>query len=293
MAVGTFTIEATLAAPGVAVELTNCEWSEPVEAELRTERYALAMLLTPGLPHALGSYHTDSVSGAAVEVGPLVFVPYDVHFHSRASGGSTRHVACHFERSWFEELTGLGQDWNPALLTASLNIRNERLVQALTRLAQEALAPGFASDRLVEGMGTLVAVELARHLRSVDARSSSTVQTLSPWQMHRLTRYFESTSGYAPDIERMGQLCGIGTRHFRRLFKQTTDQSIQGYARTIWAAKAKALLSDTDLTLKEIWSELGFSNPSSFSKAFRKAAGQSPRAFRQQFGRQQPARRPV
>ena len=48
---------------------------------------------------------------------------------------------------------------------------------------------------------------------------------------------------------------------------------------------ANMLLRDTDQPLKEIASLMGFNDPGSFSTAFRRATGDAPRTFRQQFAK--------
>ena len=87
------------------------------------------------------------------------------------------------------------------------------------------------------------------------------------------------------NVTELAALCGISTRHLRRLFKQTTKQTLHEYVRDAWVAKAKSLLCDTELPLKEITSRIGFTDPSSFSMAFRRATGAAPRTFRQQFAK--------
>lgn len=47
--------------------------------------------------------------------------------------------------------------------------------------------------------------------------------------------------------------------------------------------KAKTLLTETALPLKEISFRLGFPNQSGFSIAFRRCTGETPAKFRQQF----------
>lgn len=277
------TIESRIATPNAAVEIGTYNWLSAGEDCVRTKKYALCLTYHSELTCSQTGYSTDDACGFFGDRGTLLFVPADVYLHGRTSAGLERGAYCLFDSDWFETLTGFGRDWSADMLSACINIKSPQLIRAMSRLGQEAMAPGFASTELTQGLATLIAVELARHLRSADAKPKATIQQLSPWQLRKITSYVESLVGYAPDIDEIADLCGVSSRHLRRLFKQTTDQTIYEYARDAWAAKAKHLLSDTDLPLKEIWSRMGFASPSSFSVAFSRATGVSPKAFRQRF----------
>jgi AraC family transcriptional regulator len=285
MPVWTETIEGELTAPGMAIRVSSADWARPAEFQQRPLEYVLALALSPQFTYTQICLATDTCAGSFLNAGNLAFIPADVDMQVRTSGGWIREMECHFDRDSFEELTGLEHNWNSDALSACLDIKNARLTQMLLRLAQETLTPGFASSKVAELLGSLAAIELARHFRSVEAKAKTANQTLSPWQIRRVTDHIETLASYTPDIAAIADLCGIGSRHLRRLFKETTDQTIYEYARGVWAAKAKSLLSDTNVPLKEISSQLGFSDPNSFSIAFRRAAGEAPKAFRQQFRR--------
>ena len=126
------------------------------------------------------------------------------------------------------------------------------------------------------------AVELTRRLASVSAHAGVDGPRLLPWQMRRITGYFEALSTYAPDLTELAELCGVSSRHLRRLFKATTQRTIYDYNRDVWTGKAKRMLCETDLPLKEVSARLGFSDPGAFSVAFRRTAGVAPRRYRQQ-----------
>jgi AraC family transcriptional regulator len=277
------TVEAELRAPGVIVQIGSYDWDQPLEVIERNTVPALTLLLSPPHSYAEGYFAPDGGVGRLGEIGDVIFAPADVHLYARASGGPIRLVRCCFERAQFQEMTGFDGNWGDRALRACLNLKNPRLKEALARLGQEALDPGFACGKLTEGLGMFMAVELGRHFHDLRERSRSSAQTLSPWQMNRITQYVDNLSNYLPDIEDIAGLCGISTRHLRRLFKETTDQTIYQYSRDIWATRAKTMLSDTRVPVKEIASRLGFSDSSSFSTAFRRATGEPPKAFRQQF----------
>jgi AraC-like DNA-binding protein len=65
-------------------------------------------------------------------------------------------------------------------------------------------------------------------------------------------------------------------RLFRRVYKQTPHQYLMQQRIT----KAKELLCNTDLSITEICSVVGFESLGSFSSLFRKIAGLSPSAYR-------------
>ena len=81
----------------------------------------------------------------------------------------------------------------------------------------------------------------------------------------------------------LAELCCISSGHLMRAFKQTTGETVHSYVERVRLTKAQRLLCETNLPLKAIAAELGFSTPSSFSFAFRRATGEPPKVFRQQF----------
>jgi AraC-like DNA-binding protein len=67
---------------------------------------------------------------------------------------------------------------------------------------------------------------------------------------------------------------------FSHVFKELTGVSPKRYAIQTRIARAKELLSGTDLSVKEIAAELGYDDPHYFSRQFRKVAGRPPSDFR-------------
>jgi AraC family transcriptional regulator len=277
------TVEAELRAPGVIVQVGSYDWDRPLEVIEHNTVPSISLLLSPPHDFSEACFSLERGGGRFADVGDVIFAPADLHLHARASGGPIRLVRCFFERGFLNEASGIDWRWEARMLEACVNIRNPRLRETLARLGQEALDPGLACCKLTEGLGMLAAVELGRHFHAIAEHAKSPGQKLTPWQMNRITQYLENLSNYLPDVSDIAELCGISARHLRRLFKETTDQTIYQYSRDIWSAKAKSMLSDTRAPVKEIASRLGFSDASSFSMAFRRATGEPPKAFRQQF----------
>jgi AraC family transcriptional regulator len=283
MALYTATLEAKLEAPGVCVQVSTYHWPHAHSADQRLSRYSLGLTLSADpVPSQVRYDDEGQDSGLYARLGRLFLLPADVRIQARAEPIVSRSVFCIFERDWFESVTGLGRDWDAHMLAACIDVADAQLAKQVARLAQEAMSPGLASDRFAEGLGTLTAVELARRLRAASDRARSEGLRLLPWQMRRIGRYFEALDTYAPDLGEVAALCGVGERHLRRLFKATTNRTIYEHATEVWTDKAKRMLCEDDIPLKEISARLGFADPGGFSVAFRRAVGVSPLKYRQQ-----------
>lgn len=68
--------------------------------------------------------------------------------------------------------------------------------------------------------------------------------------------------------------------HFARLFKKLTGASPHAYLATLRTKRAQLLLAETDYSITEISSRVGYASASHFTKAFRQSTGLTPRAFR-------------
>ena len=61
------------------------------------------------------------------------------------------------------------------------------------------------------------------------------------------------------------------------------------YCREVRIAQARELLQEGDMPIKTIAASLGYSEVPSFARVFRKRTGQTPAAYRRQYGIAEPA----
>ena len=72
----------------------------------------------------------------------------------------------------------------------------------------------------------------------------------------------------------------VSRTYLSRMIRQVSGKTVNDYIKEVLYRDARRLLIFTDLTVKEIAEQLGFSDQSSFGKFFKKESGTSPANFR-------------
>ena len=276
MASGHLTIEGEIQAHNVTVQVRRYAPSETLEQVTTWPDYSLIRALGPV------SYSSNTGSSRFAGFGDVFLVPARVPLKYKGMGGPYRHLRCRLDTDSFEAMTGLGDGWNDSLLNACRNIRTPQINTALLRLAQETLTPSFASELLVDSLANVITIDLARYLRGDLNAPRRAKGGLAPWQMRRIEDYVAESPDTSLSITLLAELCGISSGHLMRAFKQTTGETVHSYVERLRLTKAQKLLCETNMPLKSIAAALGFSTPSSFSFAFRRATGGTPASFREQ-----------
>jgi AraC family transcriptional regulator len=133
---------------------------------------------------------------------------------------------------------------------------------------------------LVEGLSLAIAADLSTVLRGVQPRVHSDGGKLSVQQLKKIKDYIESLEGDAPTVAGIAELVGMSSRHLMRVFKHTTNMTVYEFITRQRMRRARSMLMETKLLIKEISHRLGFATIESFSSSFRAATGESPLAFR-------------
>jgi AraC family transcriptional regulator len=156
---------------------------------------------------------------------------------------------------------------------------NQNVANTLRRLATEVSSPGLASNLMVEALVSSLVVDFYRQIAHADAEEARGFVTL-PRRQLALIEERAHQDGPAPSIKELADLCDLSSRQLIRLFKRATGKTLHEYIESVRLERAMAMLSATTLPLKVISYRLGFAAPSSFSIAFRRLTGSSPRSYR-------------
>jgi transcriptional regulator GlxA family with amidase domain len=76
---------------------------------------------------------------------------------------------------------------------------------------------------------------------------------------------------------------GLSVSRLQHLFKHDTGTTLIRYLQEVRIERARKLLEETHLSVKQIVSEVGAGDTSHFTRDFRKAQGMSPKRYRLNF----------
>lgn len=83
-----------------------------------------------------------------------------------------------------------------------------------------------------------------------------------------------------PTVAELAAYCGMSREHFARAFKQARGLSPSAFLDNERWQQAQRLLTDGSDSLAKVAQQLRYTDPSAFSRAFRRRFGCSPRAYR-------------
>jgi AraC-like DNA-binding protein len=103
---------------------------------------------------------------------------------------------------------------------------------------------------------------------------------LSRSSLKRIEVYVDANLGSSLDISNLSALVRMSSSHFIRSFQRAVGMTPHRYVIQCRVAKARELLSTTDLPLIEIALATGFSDQSHFTRRFQESTGVPPGAYR-------------
>ena len=105
-------------------------------------------------------------------------------------------------------------------------------------------------------------------------------ESLAPWQIRRAKEFMASRISGSVSLAELAEECQLSVSHFARAFKASMGVAPHRWFVEQKMERAKHLLESTSLTLSAITMECGFSHRVSFSSAFQRTIGVSPKEWR-------------
>lgn len=202
--------------------------------------------------------------------GPLTFRPRAASWESKTDGLPFRCVIAHFDTP-----LSCAEDF----VANACSIEDLSMIQMMRLLHDEICTPGFASTAMVESIGEVLRIKLARLMRLPDGLAAESAP-LGKLDIALIHDYIEAQNGRAPSVTELATLFNMSRRSLLRCFRSSTSMTVVNYITQVQLTKAKRLLATTDRLIKQIALESGFKSPSHFAVAFERNVGLTPTRFR-------------
>ena len=153
----------------------------------------------------------------------------------------------------------------------------------------EQIARSFLGEMQTEGLGgrlysetlaTQLAIHLLRQYCAFDIKLKQYNGGLSPRKLQTVIDYIETNLEEKIGLDALAKITQTSPYHFSRLFKQSTGITPYQYVIQQRIELGKQLLRKEELPIAEIAMMCGFANQSSFTTAFRKLLGVTPKNYR-------------
>jgi len=95
-------------------------------------------------------------------------------------------------------------------------------------------------------------------------------------RMERVLKHLHSNFQNNLDVEQLASMANMSSSTFHRNFKQITASSPIQYVKKIRLSRARELLQDQGLKVKQAAAQVGYESPTQFSREFSRYFGQSP-----------------
>lgn len=99
--------------------------------------------------------------------------------------------------------------------------------------------------------------------------------------VERARKYIDSNYNKDISLDDVSREVDISPYYFSKIFKEETGRNFVEYVTEVRMNRAKELLAFTDMPMKEICYEIGYSDPNYFSRSFKKNTGLTPTEYKE------------
>lgn len=266
--------EGALVSEDYSLRVDNAKWLRAGEAAILSDHFYLQWIM----------FRDDNVEYARPDGGfvtshAVIFVPPGKKIRARWRGGRIRSVSCCFRPEFLKGRPELLQNLKNLDGDHLFNLRSAFLESGMCRIADEAVSPGFDSDFMVRSLLQALCADL--HRTASNSRAEPEIHgALSPGQLRTLQQLLRDTDGKLPMADDLAHRCGVTPRALSSLVKGATGISLRHFIAQERLNRARDLLDDRRMMIKQVAFSCGFASPAAFSAAFRKATGVTPAEYR-------------
>ena len=160
---------------------------------------------------------------------------------------------------------------------------NEWLRGSVQVMMEEARGLGPGGDAVITRFSDIFVVQAIRHWLNTDPHAQTGwLGALQDQQIGRALALIHRDPTHPWTVESLAEAVGVSRSGLAARFANLVGETPMSYLRKWRFEVARNWLRDTDQTLAEIAEHLGYESEASFSRAFKKATGQTPGSVRRE-----------
>ncbi|NJR48347.1 MAG: helix-turn-helix transcriptional regulator [Leptolyngbyaceae cyanobacterium CSU_1_3] len=182
-------------------------------------------------------------------------------------------------------LQQMGHDWvNPDRieLIPYYMTQQDLLIQGIvSTLRTEIENSKMGGPLLVDSLRTALAIHLLRNYCTTQPKQFNETKGLSQLKLQQITEYVRENLHQEIKLTELAAIAQLSPYYFLRLFKQTTKVTPHQYILRCRIEQAKVLLQQSELSLAEIATQVGFCDQSHLTRYFKRLLGVTPKQLQQ------------
>jgi len=217
-----------------------------------------------------------------LEPGEIIVVPagLSVHWQQEDTQSHTLHLYLdpQFLRTTAESID---VDYGQVSIATQFGIRDEHLHHIGMSLRQELKESNVIGRLYADSLAKVLAMQLVRRYSYLKVLHTSR-GGMAPRKLRKAIEFINENLDQEQTVtlSAVAEAVQMSYFHFSRAFKQSMAISPNAYMTEQRIARAKKLLSDTNLPIADIALRAGFASQSHFTTTFRKLVWTTPKAFR-------------
>ena len=252
-----------------------CKNTTVVDTHIHTDLFELTVV-TDGA----GTVTTNGVPSKVKNGDIYLSMPYDIHKIESDGENPLKYDFFAFkikDNIFKEKLDRINEDYHSPDMRI---FHDERVRRLIANAIAELASPNMYSGELLNAVFRQILIYLIRDFQKSPKKNYPDNVTGAEILCYKLMNYIDTHIYTMKNLSELCEATDYSYGYLSALFKKTTSETLYDYYNKKRADAARLLLNENKLTVTEISETLGYSTLYSFSKAFKKQFGLSPKLYR-------------